>query len=213
MKVLLAPTRLPTHRFTGAAILLLLVASAVSVFVSPLTMPQGYSWISNVISESAAQGLTGAWVARLGFLLFGFAVLWLTISLRSCWPHGAYWCHFAFGLFMISTAAFSHRPWLATIPFDPFEDLLHSITATGMGIAFSFGVLVRLLQRNKSQNFKRCFDVVAIAAAVALPLAGSIWPHIAGLTQRVMFLVAYAWYGNEALISREPANSTPRNTA
>lgn len=101
---------------------------------------------------------------------------------------------------MVSTAAFSHRPWIATAAFDAFEDFLHSVTATGMGFAFSFGVLVRLFQRKRYEKFKRLLDIGAIAVAFVLPLAGNLWPSIAGFTQRMMFLVAYLWYGNEALI-------------
>ncbi len=199
MKRLLTPLP-PPYRCSTVGILGLLAISAISVTVAPLRMPKSYSWQMNVISESAAQGVAGAWVARLGFLLFGFAVLWLTNTQRSRWARGAYWCHMAFGVFMISTAAFSHRPWIATATFDAFEDLLHSITATGMGFAFSFGVLVRLFQRKRQERFRRLLDIGAIAVAVALPLAGNLWPSIAGLAQRMMFLVAYFWYGNEVLI-------------
>lgn len=56
-------------------VLSLLVLSAAAVGVAPLVMADGYSWVSHAISESAAQAQEGAWVARLGFLLMGFAVL------------------------------------------------------------------------------------------------------------------------------------------
>lgn len=205
MKALLAPAPAPTHRLTAVGVLLLLVLSATAVFVAPLVMPESYFWVSNVISESAAQNVHGAWIARLGFLLFGFAVLWLSISSRSMWARGAYWFHVGFGVFMVSTAAFSHRPWVVDVPFDWFEDLLHSVTATGMGFAFAFGVLVRLLQRRRSERYKRAFDGVAILAAVLLPVSGGLWASVGGFTQRLMFLVAYLWYGNEAMLARRLA--------
>lgn len=198
MKSLLAPAPRPDYSATTLAIIVTLAASAMCVFVAALVMPEGYSWRSHVISESAAQGLNRAWVARLGFVLFGFAVLWLSISLRSVWARGAYWCHLAFALFMVSTAVFSHKPWLSEITYDPFEDLLHSITATGMGFAFSFGVLMRLLQREKSALRKKMFDIVAIGSAVVLPAIGGAEPQVAGLAQRLLFLIAYTWYGSEA---------------
>jgi hypothetical protein len=55
--------------------------------------------------------------------------------------------HAAFGIFMVATAAFSVRPWLEGVAFDFVEDGLHSFTATAMGFAFAFGVLVLFLQR------------------------------------------------------------------
>lgn len=72
---MLTPARPLTHTLILAGVLLLLALSAVLILVAPVMMPDSYSWVSNYISESAAQNVTDAWVARLGFLLFGFAVL------------------------------------------------------------------------------------------------------------------------------------------
>lgn len=199
IKTILKPARSSTHKRTHTGIIMLLALSAISILIAPLIMPAGYSWSTNFISESAAQNLDGAWVARMGFLFFGFAVLWLTISLRFYWAIGTYWFHMVFGLLMVSTAAFSHRPWLTTIPFDPIEDFLHSLTANAMGIAFALGVTIRLLQRKKNDYSQRRVDALAIAAAIILPIHGMFWPSAAGVSQRLMFIVAYLWYGNESL--------------
>jgi hypothetical protein len=45
-------------------------------------MPADYSWVSNTTSESAAQGVQGAWMARLGFVLFGMSVILLVAESR-----------------------------------------------------------------------------------------------------------------------------------
>lgn len=213
MKILLTPSPPPAHALNLIGIVLLLVLSAVSIVAAPLLIPQSYSWVSNYISESAAQNLTNAWVARLGFLLFGVAVLWLSTALRRRWARSAYWCHLAFGLFMISTAAFSHQPWIENVPFDAFEDVLHSFTATGMGFAFSFGVLLRLFQRKSEAKPTRAFDVLAIAVAIGMPVMAGALPSVAGITQRALFLVAYVWYGNEALLLRERRTLTDEKTS
>ena len=184
-------------RAYAAIALVLLAVSALFVALAPFAMPDAYSWRSNAISESAAQGLPGAWITRLGFVCFGLAVLGLTVSNACLWNRGAIWMHTAFGVFMTCTAAFSHRPWLADVPYDPVEDFLHSLTATGMGFAFAFGVLLRLLQRIRWRE--RGFDAVALAAATLLPMTMAALPAWAGLLQRLMFLTAYAWYGREAL--------------
>jgi hypothetical protein len=99
MKSLLEPETPPNPARSRAGIQFLLVVSATAIFLAPAALPEGYSWVSNVISESAAQSLIGAWVARFGFLSFGFAVLWLASCLREHWARGAYRCHLLFGIF------------------------------------------------------------------------------------------------------------------
>jgi hypothetical protein len=161
-------------------------------------MPAGYSWLTHTTSQAAAQGLNGAWLARLGFILFGLAVIWLAVIRRPAWARTAVWLHIIFGVCMVSTAAFSHQPWLDGVPFDPVEDFLHSLTATLMGFAFAFGVVVRLLQRPARDRVGRVLDVTAVAAATFLPLLMATQPEIIGFLQRTMFIVAYIWYGREA---------------
>jgi hypothetical protein len=161
-------------------------------------MPDEYSWILHSTSESAAQGLSGAWVARLGFLLFGLGVLWLAASPVPAWGAWASLLHGCFGVMMLGTAAFSHRPWLPGVPFDPIEDLLHSATATGMGFAFAIGVVLVGLKRPTTEVLSRLFDAAAVLASVVLPLAMSLGTPYTGVLQRSMFLVAYIWYGRAA---------------
>jgi hypothetical protein len=199
IKILLEPLGTSSSRFAMPGVALLVVASATCLLSAPLAMPDSYSWLTNAISESAAQGLESAWIARLGFLLFGCGVLWLAASLKTVWARGAYWMHLAFGVCMVGTAAFSHKPWLANVPVDAFEDFLHSMTATGMGFAFSFGVVARLLQRENGEHLKKAFDIIALVAATTLSPLGELWPSIAGLLQRMMFGVAYLWFAQEAV--------------
>ena len=113
-----------------------------------------------------------------------------------------------FGVFMIATSAFSHRPFEPGVMFDPTEDLLHSITATAMGFAFAFGVAVVTVQRSRERTLFRALDVVALAASIIIPLGMGVWTEAAGLLQRAMFLVAYAWYATEAVETTE--RQTPR---
>jgi hypothetical protein len=194
---LLQPCRSDPH-WSGTGICLLLALSLGVLLLAPVLMPEGYTWLFHTTSEAAAQGLQGAWLMRLGFLLFGFAVLWLTLASDTVWARATTWMHLAFGILMISTAAFSHRPFIAGVPFDPVEDLLHSITATLMGFAFSFGVLARFLQRHKKNSVAAVLDLIAVLAAVVFPLLMAAQPAWAGLFQRLMFFTAYAWYGKEA---------------
>lgn len=194
---LLSPIRSNELPRTMPGVIGLLLLSAVALGVAPLFMPSSYSSLANTTSESAAQGVEYAWVARLGFLAFGLAVLWLAAALRHSWARGVQWLHMAFGVLMIATAAFSHRSWVVGAQFDPVEDALHSFTATAMGFAFSFGVLARLLQRGRQGEPGRAFDAVALVAATVIPLLMARFAGLDGVIQRLMFFVAYLWYARE----------------
>jgi hypothetical protein len=186
-------------RIRGAGALAGLVVSMLSIGLAPYLVPDSYSWIEHTISESAAQGIEGAWLARLGFLLFGLSVLTLAQFAGQGWGRWGILFHGAFGVFMVATAAFSHRPWELGVPYDRTEDLLHSITATGMGFAFAFGVVAVLLRRRDGERFARAFDIVAIAASIVIPLGMTATDDFTGLIQRLMFVIAYVWYGVEAI--------------
>ncbi len=202
-----------SRRCAAVGVIALLVVSAVALAVAPVLMPAGYDWVAHTTSESAAQGVAGAWVARLGFVAFGLAVLWLAAGAAPRWGRGAVWMHAAFGVCMVATAAFSARPWWEGAAFDPVEDLLHSVTATAMGFAFVFGVMLRFAQRwfgggsgggasaggvPTGGRRAAAFDVVAVVAASVIPLVMVFHADAAGLVQRLMFAVAYVWYAAAA---------------
>jgi hypothetical protein len=178
--------------------LLLLILSASLIVLAADAMPAPFSWRTHSISESAAQGQHGAWIGRLAFLAFGAAVLMLALAARNGWHRAVFWCHLAFAVCMIGTAAFSHRPWNPPSAGDVTEDLLHSISATGMGFAFAFGVLARLLTRAREQRLRLTLDLLALAAATLLTPLAALLPDLSGLMQRSMFAIAYLWFGYEA---------------
>ena len=199
MKVFLGPARRIDPRWIAGWVVALLALSAALVLVAAIAMPNGYSWRVLSISESAAQGQPHAWIARLAFLCFGGAVLILAVAMRGRWAWITCWMHLAFAVFMLAAAAFSHRPWVPGVPYDAVEDLLHSVCATGMGFAFAIGVTARLLQRGSGERAGRVLDALAVAAAIALPILSGLSAGSGGLLQRVMFAIAYLWYGREAL--------------
>lgn len=200
IKVILTPSLERNDRASALGVLLLLALSVVALLCAPLLMPEGYSWVVHTTSQSAAQGIEGAWLARLGFLSFGLGVTWLSVALSRTWARGVVWLHLSFGTLMISTAAFSHQPWMAGASFDPVEDGLHSVTATAMGFAFAFGVLLRLFQRGRRNRLRRMLDTTALVFATFIPMLMLYQSDIAGLVQRLMFFVAYVWYGMEAVV-------------
>jgi hypothetical protein len=185
-----------------------LALSAVALAAAPAVLPADYSWAAHTTSESAGQGVAGAWLARSGFVLLGVSVLALARTTGPRWGLSASGLHATFGGLMIAAAVFSSRPWDTTAPFDRVEDVLHSVAATGMGFAFALGVAAVAWRRHGAGVRPHWRDGVAVLAAVALPLAMTWWPGSAGALQRAMFLVAYAWYGLEAVATTHPAGRT-----
>jgi len=51
-------------------------------------------------------------------------------------------------------------------------------------------------------------DLVAVVAAIAIPLAMSALPEWDGLLQRGMFAIAYMWYGFELLRTGDKSTTT-----
>lgn len=99
---------------------------------------------------------------------------------------------------MIAVAAIAHRPWL-DVPFDAFEDFLHSVAASSVGFGFTVGVLLVALRRGPDATAARVFDVFAVVVAFGASMLMFNVEGIAGLVQRVMFGVGYLWYGLEAV--------------
>lgn len=191
----------PTVRTTDI-VLVGLGASAMMLALAPLLMPDDYSWLSKTTSESAAQGVEGAWLGRSGFAVFGLSVLLLTGVRRRVWGVAAAF-HGAFGVFMFAAAMFSTRSWDPAAGYNRAEDVLHSVAATAMGFAFAGGVVAMLLRaRFTKQRRPWSLDAAAILASFLLPLAMSALPDLDGALQRVMFAVAYTWFAAEAIRTR-----------
>ena len=116
---------------------------------------------------------------------------------RASRNHGS--LHAGFGALLVAAAAFAHRPWMAGEEVDRVEDVLHSVAATSMGFVFVGGVVFTALGRSRDDFWPHAFDLTAVAASVAIPLGMAARPDVDGLLQRMMFVVAYAWYAAEAV--------------
>lgn len=186
-------------RRAGFGVMFLLVGALVLLGVAPLAMPESYSWVEHGTSESGAQGVDGAWVARMGFILYGLAVVWLVRLRAAVWGPLASLLHLAFGVSMFGVAAFSTKPWEDDAAYVESEDLLHSVFAGTIGFSFIAGVVTVMIVRRHRTVRAASPDLVALVIALVVPLlmSSSAW----GVLQRLMFLTAGAWYGREAWLS------------
>jgi hypothetical protein len=96
--------------------LALLVVSVGLLAVAPLFTSEGYSVLEHTTSESAGQLVQASWIARTGFLCFGFAVLWLAQLRSRTWGGASTLAHCIFAVSMIATAEFSSRSFDASAP-------------------------------------------------------------------------------------------------
>lgn len=176
--------------------LVLLASSALALAIAPAVLPRSYSWIEHTTSEAAGQGVPGAWLARSGFVLFGASVGLVVRCRRDRWNPVAVVAHAGFAVSMVAVAVFPSRSWTGA-SYDAPLDVLHSVAATAMGVCFVIGVVALMGERRRPA--RRWGDALAVGASVVLPLAMTVWPSSAGASQRVMFLVAYLWYGREVL--------------
>lgn len=195
------------RRLMASGAIALLVLSAVCVGVAPFFMPDSYSLIEHAISASGGQGVEHAWITRTGFLCLGFAVLILATRQVGRWGLVGRLVFRTYGVAMLATAAFAHKPWLE-VPYVEFEDLLHSITASAVGAGFIVGVLIVTFGRGRGRTALRVFDWAAIVLASAIPMVMFNMTGVQGLVQRIMFVIGYLWFGTEAVLALRETSSS-----
>lgn len=171
----------------------LMLTAIILLGLAPLAMPDSYSWVDHTTSESAAQGVAGAWIARAGFVFMALGVTARAWAERARWNRLTVIAHGGFAVCMLGAALFSSRPWFDA-SFDVTQDTLHSVAASVMGVAFVFGVVSSLFDRNGHRRTMRLVDWAAVLASVLVPLAMFNLDRGAGVLQRVMFAVAFWWY-------------------
>ena len=163
-----------------------------------MAMPESYSWIEHGVSESGAQGVPNAWIARCGFVLLGLATLWLATYRRSAWQQPGTAGLMLFGVAMIGVAAQSARSWDDAVEWNSAEDTLHSVFASAVGAGFVIG-LASIIVAGALTSVRpiRLADVAVWLVAFLVPFAGgtAMW----GALQRTMFACAIAWLAAEAL--------------
>lgn len=189
----------------GLGVIVLLIGALVAFGLAPTLLPESYSWTEYGVSESAAQGIDGAWLARMGFIFYGLAVIWLVGLRHVDWGPLATVLHLGFGISMFGVAAFSAKSWEDNAVFVESEDFLHSVFASVMGFGFVTGLVTLIVVRRNRSIRAAVPDWVAVVVAATVPLAMSV--SIWGVLQRAMFVTAAAWYGREAWLARWEADA------
>ena len=166
-------------------ILMLLV-----MFILPFFSVNEYSILKNTTSHLGAQGAPYAWVMNVVFVLLGTATIvdgWVRLS--------NYWLHkvvlTVFGMSLVLTAFFQHAPIVQGAVFSELEDDLHSKLATITGFSFTFFAIASAFIES-SRKRKTIAAGVGILATLLSIFIFNI-TELAGIWQRTIFIVAFAW--------------------
>ncbi|MDH3227457.1 MAG: DUF998 domain-containing protein [Thermoleophilia bacterium] len=165
-------------------VLLLLV-----MFVLPFFSVDEYSIREHTLSELGAQGAPHAWAMNLVFGALGLA------SVADGWPRlPGLWFHrlalLLFGLALVFVAIFQHAPIPADAPVSAREDEWHSNFSGLVGMSF---VAFAVASAFGSSGRGRSLGPAAGAFAMAMSFLIFSVPDYAGVWQRLMFGVSFAW--------------------
>jgi len=159
------------------------------MFILPRFSMEGYSILRNTTSQLGAQNTPNAWVMNGIFVLLGLACIvdgWT--YLRNYWFQNVVLTVFGVGL--ILTAIYSHAP-IEGVAFDVRQDQLHSLFATIVGLSFTlFAFSCAFIGKSTKQ---RLFALLAGVIATILSMFIFSVPAYAGVWQRLMFLLSFAW--------------------
>lgn len=156
----------------------------------PLWSFEGYSVVEHTTSHLGAQGSPNAWVMNATFLVVGVAGQFA--GWRKLGSHPlALLLLSLFAISLVLTGLYRHAPVIEGVEANDFEDRRHSLFATTTGIGFvAFAVSMAFISRVSRD---RAIAAVVAGAATLLSLAMAVWPDLAGLLQRAMFLMAFVW--------------------
>lgn len=170
-------------RITRTAILLFVAAVA----LGPLYTVDGYSPVSNVISELAAQNTPRGYIMAIAFVLMGASVVveGATAFRRSLIPF------MAFGLFFGAAGLFGHRPIAPGWSYSEWVDATHSGLATASGIALTIGFAWQAVLARET-IYRWTAGTLALAC-VGMPLLMLWQPSFQGVVQRAMYSMVFGW--------------------
>jgi hypothetical protein len=164
-----------------------IVVFALMVLTGPLYTVDGYSSISNVISELGAQRTQNNYIAIGGFLVLGLGILFGSFRKFSCQivPFAL------FGLFMAIAGLSPHKPIDQSLVYSSTLHGIHSASATLAGISITVGFVWQGLLSKSAIGKTVCFYLAVVC--FAFPMLMLAYGDYQGLIQRLMYLQIFAW--------------------
>lgn len=160
------------------------------MFILPFYSTEGYSIFKNTTSHLGGQNIPNAWIMNTTFCLLGIACI------MEAWLYLSNYCFHKiiltiFGLGLILTALFQHALIVEGMPYYVFEDRLHSVFATVVGLSFTiFAFSVAFIEEKSISRL-----LAVLAGLIATGLSGLMFmvTDYTGIWQRLIFLITFAW--------------------
>lgn len=171
--------------FLFVYVLLILV-----MLLLPFFSVEEYSILRNTTSHLGAQEAPNAWIMNAVFVLLGISCIWRGLSAFRRYPFQQV-VLLIFGLSMIATGVFQHKPIVSGIPFNAFEDQLHSVFASVVGFSFTLFSASLIWIESERRRKIQAFSMALFAVLLSLLIFNVA--EYAGIWQRVMFAASFGW--------------------
>jgi hypothetical protein len=159
-----------------------------AVVAGPTYTVSGYSSMSNLISELAAQNTQGNYFMSAAFIALGTAIVF-----DGCRSFGRSLSPFiAFGFFMLLAGVFGHKPITPGVPYSALAHSAHSALATAAGVSITVAFIWQAVREGESPRRRVQAASLAIVC-FALPLGMLSMPAYQGAIQRLMYAVVFLW--------------------
>ena len=168
------------------------------ITIAHFFVPPEYRWTQNTISDLAAQGLKYQWIMQAGFIGFGLLLnagflLKFLAAQQVSYPDLLI---MLYGLAILLSGFFSAEPFIKGASYSVRESKLHSFFATVAGVAFSLGILWRLLAATTPAEawLHAIFLVLVMGTSFMFGLSeNKTLPIAKGIVQRSLYLVSFIW--------------------
>ncbi len=182
--------RRPADAFDGLLLAPVTALLLLVMFVLPFFSAAQYSMTEHTLSELGAQGAPRAWVMNAVFVALGVA------SVIDGWPRLAgLWFHRlalgVFGVALVLAAVFRHAPVAAETAFSAAEDEWHSTFSGLVGVSFVAFSAATLFAGTTGR--RRWLGPAVGGFAIAMSILIFEVPDYAGVWQRLLFAVSFAW--------------------
>jgi len=164
----------------------ILIFSAAAI-AGPWYTVEGYSTVSNLISELGAQNTQNNLVMIGGFLVLGSGIA--VDGFR--WFGKRMIPFIMFGLFMALAGIFAHKPMSPSSPFREVFHQIHSGLATLAGISITVGLVWQAAITANSRQ--RGITAILAVLCLILPLCMLAFQDFQGIIQRIMYLLIFTW--------------------
>jgi hypothetical membrane protein len=160
---------------------------AAVVLAGPAYTVDGYSAVSNLISELGAQKTKNNYIMIFGFIALGSGIV--TASLKQIsHPQIPF---MLFGLFMVAAGVFPHKPIDPALEYNATFHSLHGASAMLAGISITIGFVWQGVLSKQTGSKLICFYLAVVC--FAFPVLMLKIPEYRGLVQRLMYVQVLGW--------------------